>query len=1080
MVLDYYFAQHVYAAAGNVTLIPLSLKPFVQFEKFRMLSRGNSTASNRLRRAKSSSFAQSAAHRNVIEPQTMDPLTARQQAVAAASHAFEHGQGGQWQTSAPSPVKNNEKGLGRRQSVRFAGPNATDTRDIQITKRVAPMDNASNDGHRGSVPVPHMFEEAQPRWSETYLSKSQISQEDYAGFRISSLPSSYQKLRKSKSMFNPRNYRPAILTGGSTQESAQTNRAHPAPNPRLRRSFSFVRDSDNTSIHADQHNIQDLAIQIARDKFLRQAENQPSEDDSYSLPSGKTQKIQKAFRRTVRTSSTNSYGTGVVSATTPVADRITKRGFGNKARSLSVSLKNRLKRVFSRTPDAEEALPVQQVDAGRLHFGDSISPSSGVDEQYHPVPSPDQNIVRNTISRESILIDIPKLLDKPSNPGSIRSVRSDDDISNTRSRATSWTNSTATNTITSNQTKEKKRLSIIQENGGPYQPSSPIRHYGDLGSLFHQPFRSNSVGARAGIDSRRIYSAIQKRIDERKRNGPWSEENETATEKGRENDGFQPFDIERVSLSSRIMANTSQDTTVQRERMRKSAELASTAVVSDSLIPAKEGLIDQSYQRSFISMPIGLTPQQIAERNESGTPSPKRPLREVKSTFFPSSTRIERSNTSPYRRAMHRGVEEDYGTDPVVKSYEYIGSNGSPLRRIMPGSDRIRNTARTESIYSRTSSGNTPKPEKSSLSVATPAASLEAGTAVIITTRTKNYDQPLSPSRQRSNTSLRSSVDRQQLMASPFASESPGDENKRVPCTSISKENGLTKVNAQIHGDDVHFGGLVKAHTESPKRPLGAIKGNSVSPRPVLKSENSQPMNDRFPLFGKSCQPAQSNLNEQYGPSTSDSYPVTSMRRWSQADYEKYASGRKGVAAAEKRLSAPLESPSSNAEIRRGHLMACSTNTTVDSPSDAQPLSRQLRGLLELKQKGKYKARNSPERIARLRRMQSTPNSLGADQLTIKALSRESDGVLGNRYHLQEKENILIGGQSTPTKDRRSSGNDIVSGDNLDGGGSAGEVDLDSQLDSRKLVDTFLSDRRREMGVNEDNENETAADAVFL
>lgn len=32
MVLDYHFAQHVYAAAGNVTLIPLSLKPFVQFE----------------------------------------------------------------------------------------------------------------------------------------------------------------------------------------------------------------------------------------------------------------------------------------------------------------------------------------------------------------------------------------------------------------------------------------------------------------------------------------------------------------------------------------------------------------------------------------------------------------------------------------------------------------------------------------------------------------------------------------------------------------------------------------------------------------------------------------------------------------------------------------------------------------------------------------------------------------------------------------------------------------------------------------------------------------------------------------
>lgn len=1045
-----------------------------------MLSRGNSTASNRLRRAKSSSFAQSGAHRIVIEPQIVDPLTARQQAVAAASHAFEHGQGGQWQTSAPSPVKSNEKRLGRRQSVRFAGPNATDTREIQITKRVAPIDNASSDSHRGPAHAPHMLDDPQPRRSESYLSKVQTSQEGYAEFHISSLPSSYQKLRKSKSMFNPRNHRPAILTGGSTQESARTNRAHPAPSPRLRRSFSFVRDSDNTSTHTGQHNIQDIAIQIARDKFLRQAENQ-SEDESYSVPSGKTQKMQKAFRRTVRTSSTNSYGSGVVSATTPLADRITKRGFGNKARSLSVSLKNRLKRVFSRTPDAEEALPVQQVDAGRLHFGDPISPSPGVDQQYHPVPPPKHGMVRDTISRESMIIDIPKLVDKPSNPGSIRSVRSDDDISNTRSRATSWTNSTATNTLTSNQTKEKKRLSIIQENGGPYQPSSPIRDYGDLGSLFHQPFRSNSVGARAGIDSRRIYSAIQKRIDERKRNGPSSEESESVTEKGHEDVGFQPFDTERVSLNLRTMANNSPETIVQRERMQKSAELTSIAVVSGSLIPAKEGLIDQDYQRSFIGMPIGLTLQQIAERNESGIPSPKRPLREVKSTFFPSSTRIERSNTSPYRRAMQSGVEEDYGTDPVVKSYEYVGSNGSPLCRIMPGSDRIRNTARTESIYSRTSSGDTPKPEKSLLSGAMPAASSEAGTSVVITTRTRKYDQSLSPSRQRSNSSLRSNVDWQQLLASPFASESPGDENKKVLYTVTSKDNGHTRVNAQIHGDDVHFGGLVKAHIESPKRPLGTFKGNVVSPRPVLKSEKPQPMNDRFPLLEKNSQPAQSNINEHYSPITSDSYPVTPMRRWSQADYEKYSPSRKGAAAAEKRLSAPLESPSSNAAIRRGHLMACSMNTTGDSPPDAQPpLSRQLLGLLEPKQKDKYKARNIPERIARLRRMQSTPNSLGADQLTIKALSRESDGVLGNRYHLQEKENIIIGGQNTPTRDRRSSGDGIVSGDNLDGGGSASEVDLDGQRNGRKLVDIFLSDRRREMGVNEDKENETEADAVFL
>lgn len=1050
------------------------------FENPKMLLRGNSTASNRLRRAKSSSFTQSAAHRIIIEPQTIDPLTARQQAVAAASYAFENAQSGQWQTSGPSSVKDKDKRLGRRQSVRFAGPNATDTRDIQITERVVPSGNVNNDGYRGPVNSPHTSDEAQPHRSESYLP---TSQEEHAGFRIASCPSTYQKLRKSKSMFNPRNHRLAILTSGSTQKSAQVNRALPASSPRLRRSFSFVRDSDNTSSHTDQDTIQDIAVQIARDRFLRQAENHPSEDSSNITPSGKTQKPQKAFRRTVRTSSTNSYGNGVVSATPPSADRITKRSFGNKARNLSVSLKNRLKRVFSRNSDVEAAFPAQQVDADRLHFGNSISPSSGVDQEYHSVPSPTHEILRKRLSREKLLIDVPEILDKPSNSGSIRSVRSDDDISNTRSRSTSWTNSTATNTITSSQTKEKKRLSIIQENGGPYQPSSPIRHYGDLGSLFHQPFRSSSVGARAGVDSRRIYSAIQRRIDERKRNTNSPEENEPVTEKGAENDGCQPFDTECVSLSSRTVINNSPDIVFQgqRGRIRKSAEFDSTAVPPDGLIPVKEGLIDQDYQQSLIGMPIGLTPQQIAERNESGIPSPKRPLREVKSTFFPSSTRIERSNTSPYRRAMHNSIEEEISTDPVLKRHEYAESTGSPLRRITPGSTRIRNPARTESIYSRTSSGDTPKPEKSSLSLATSPGSAEDGTAVIITTRTRNYDQSLSPFARRSNSSPRSSVDWQQLMASPFASESPGNENRKALYSSTSKENGHTRVNAHIHGDDVRSGSLVKVHTDSPKRPLGTIQGNIVTPRPALKSENSQPMNDRFPLFEKNGQPAQSKVNEGHSPITPDSYPVTSMRRWSQADYEKCSSGRNGAAAPDKRLSAPLESPSSNAAIRRGQLLAGSEHTNVDCPSEGPPLlSRQQRGLLELKQKDKYKARNSPERIARLRRMQSTPNSLGADKLTLKALSQESDAVLANQNHLQEKQSIIIEGQNTPNKDRCSN-DGIIPGDNLGVGSSAGGVDLDGQLGGGgNLVDIFLSNRRRQMRTKEDKEDETAADAVFL
>lgn len=1057
-----------------------------------MLSRGNSIASNRLRRAKSSSLTQTA-HHTVIEPKTIDPAIARQQALAAAAHAFERASERtvvtpeikrQWQKLAPLPGAENEQGLVRKQSVRFTGPNAVHIRDIQITRRIVPNDTAKIDSlddevhppegiesHEDEVHAPQASDEYGPRPSESFTVQLATMQD--LGLRSPSMPSSYPKLRKAKSMFNPRNHRPMIFTNGPLKKESQVNQLLPTPGSHLRKSDSFTRGgSDNMSANADQSTIPDTAIQIARDQFFHQLEHQRLNDQSSYVALSKHEKPQKAFRKTVRTSSTNSQGSAVASTAPYSVEPIVKRRFGHKARSLSLSLRNKIMRVFQRPSDIEEAIPVQQIDASRPHFGDYISTSSGIDQQYHPVPSPDDEIVKKVMSRESLFCDVPKFLDKPSNPGSIRSIRSDDEVSNTKSRVTSWTNSTAANTMTS-QLQERKRLSIIQENGSPYQPSSSSRHYGDLGTLFHQPGRSNSVGTRAGnvVDSQRIYDALQRRIDESKHTAQ-SEGSDTATENGAERVRNLPSNTDRVSLSSRTMANTSTDSLDQRRKIRmwKSTNFRPSTTVSIGNGPnqVKKGFVDQTHPQNFFEMRTGLTPQQIAERNESGTPSPKRPLREVKSTFFPSSTRIERSNTSPYRRAMKSSSEDENGIDPAV---EALGHDPH-FRRITPSRIHVRSIIGTESVYSRGSSGDTPRAGKSSLSLPTSAGSAEAGTAVVITTRAGRYEQSLSPLARRSISSFRSSENWQQWMASQVAPlEACGDENRRVSDTKSFNENGHKRERAQIDGDDVRIGN-VKAYIQSPKQPLGIIQEKAIS-RPVQNHQKSHPMNDRFPILGNG-QPAQSNTLNQ-SPSTPKSHHATPIRRLAQGDYEKYSSGRKSNASTENSLKksyTSTESPSGTSKLRRKQVTTDSENLDIHKADGPHPAYSRLRGLpAELRQMDKFQSRNSPERIARLRRMQTkSSHSLGSEG------TPKCDSEFGlNRFHLQEKKQNI----SSPTTPAKGNSDNFSSSEAIGAAGMCGPVEVHSSGGGRRLVDIFLSNRRRQMRISEESENQ-ATDPAFL
>lgn len=174
------------------------------------------------------------------------------------------------------------------------------------------------------------------------------------------------------------------------------------------------------------------------------------------------------------------------------------------ARSISSSLRRRFKRTFSK-PQA--GIPPQQLNASRAHFGDGsfgATGNGGFDSYLR-----DQDI---HFGRDSFY-DNPwheKVGDHDLNQvidlGLANTSKAS--LTSSKSRVTSWTNTTATGSM-HELPIERKRLSVIQEDGGPHVPSSSAGTH--LGGVYiaRKPVPPPSLP-----DSRRLYSALVKRIEQ--------------------------------------------------------------------------------------------------------------------------------------------------------------------------------------------------------------------------------------------------------------------------------------------------------------------------------------------------------------------------------------------------------------------------------------------------------------------------------------------------------------------------------------------------------------------------------------
>lgn len=310
--------------------------------------------------------------------------------------------------------------------------------------------------------------------------------------RDSSVPSSYRRLRKARSMFSTRqrsSHIPYNAPPLPRRDAIDLERSPQFAFPRtMRHTPSFIRASPFQGPRAVRHaKSQDTAIQLARDQFLGEIDQAEPQVGRSSLFVHRRERENKPFRKSFRVTSASSIGTKPV-------ERHARR------RTFSASFKKGLKRVFGL------AKPVEQ---------QSLL-SDETDPPLPPVPIACNDIsVNNSVhgyveDRDNIVSEVVGSIDDPhSSPLLVPRISPNcASLCTSKSRVTSWADSTVANTTTTRKPGHRQSLSLIEEHGDlnkqlPQHPSDQA-----------SPTPRNSPARRFNdwVDSHDLYSALMQQI----------------------------------------------------------------------------------------------------------------------------------------------------------------------------------------------------------------------------------------------------------------------------------------------------------------------------------------------------------------------------------------------------------------------------------------------------------------------------------------------------------------------------------------------------------------------------------------
>lgn len=884
-----------------------------------MLRRGQS---NRITRRKSAASIHSQPH--------IDPETSRQQAYAAATYAFaraqerssgDMGSGGAvavGNTTNPREenihprTDNGTNGgvLKHRQSVRFAGPLAAPrpalgTRTIQqnTVRNKLSTGSLRPQASTGNAPVPAAYRPQSRSSSLEKASFKQVGPESYATALADeyytveddavTTPSSYMKIRRSKSMLHPTKTQGALFSNGTPESSiacqkhnglfrSKSNVALRAP-----KSMSFLQGGRSRSAQNPEY---DIAVQVARDKFLHQVEQQRlREQPSFLFRSGKARREEKSLRRSFRTySSTNSYGMPIASE-----NQTPHRGWDdtlkNRARQASKSFKTKLKGLFRRSNgDGGAVIPDQEVQAQKSHITDyeiQIGPPTALGSAYEESP-PGRATLSSVSTRQPSLRMVPSSHQLRSIAGSMQSLTSE---ASSRSRVVSWTNTdTTANSRYAAAERERERLSVINENGTHKASSSfncpPLKNQYSPYPDFNPPGSTHGhprpfVGQ---VDSARVYSALMRRLDENSPEAKLTKQKDNSrTSRSpkhgvpgsgsvgsrQSSQGYKSTIIRVKNSSDNLFASADPF-----QNMNQSSDVFYTArsYIDSGSVGHKRGHSNSSSASTVITrkpnyrsypppimgdLPAKTTPQEAFVAVElQGTVG--RGPRETRSTFFGATELTNIGGTpSPYRRAM---AKADLNT-----TMSKIGMSSPDSSSFLPDSLRQAKSALsladsepdkretdsiggayTESIYSRTTSGRTP-PEMSEPPHASKDSTPRKLRSAVLVERTTYC--PLAPPR-RVNAST-GSADWKAWMSAQVSKLERAKENVDAATSAVHLVpqvvptmpkifGGHVRETAQISGDDTAL--VVPKATMMPNQPLGVSHENAnVSPKPILKSKLS-------------------------------------------------------------------------------------------------------------------------------------------------------------------------------------------------------------------------------------------------
>ncbi|KAH6885263.1 hypothetical protein B0T10DRAFT_91863 [Thelonectria olida] len=597
-------------------------------------------------------------------------------------------------------------GIKRRQSVRFAGPTAPPRR-----KLASPASETShtNPGLRGlgdnrpASTLPYTRPTPDPHgMTRRYIDSLQAPTESYLPEDgIASMPSSYRRLRKSKSMFstfNPLN--PGYYFNNGTPEKdckqyfGRDAMLHKKENeplrsdypPRASTSLSVLKGRRATSRSTSRVE-NDLAVQLARDTFRQQMQEPIRLKPRSSMFFGSRRKRSESsigFRKSLRTSSNNS--TVVSSAFSTHSISVPKQpGLRKAARKVSQTLRTKLKGLFTRPKsvadsDAQDDLKDAHESDGEsdshLDYGTATQAASVLRVRSH-VPS---------------LHAVPSNQELKSRKGSVGSINSTEQQPNeNKSRVTSWTNST-TETASCVSELERQQISgIKQTSPNRLSASRAFRQHVLVDEEQVSPFGRT-------VDSQRVYSALMKRmgkIQQQEVTLSQSINNMTLRGTARAGEAWAASTIRCVRAEDDVFGGC-----LNRSTPEGHSSSGSSTNTMDKVALARPDPTHDSLQ---------------TKPDENLTP-PSRPGTEAyldlssklthrSSAFFASPTCHMFRTTSPYRRALRESMaaseEQDRGDLPGSKYLKSLSEISLPTRQTSSeGSEKDAKTAYAESVYS--------------------------------------------------------------------------------------------------------------------------------------------------------------------------------------------------------------------------------------------------------------------------------------------------------------------------------------------------------------------------------------------